>query len=207
MTTNGAEPSKQEIRLEDGTLANGFDLQMADRLDNLAQRMSRRGVLAKLGKWSLGLAGASAGLTLLPVDRAFGVVEELDVMAVSRNCRNWKLCGLWGWLCDCCNGSGRGIDQCPACGATGHNWKRCCCNPNTANTYEITYADCCNFPNDGLHCGEEKIGQCVGCLGCENHPREQPYWCYSDRRPTPDRYICTKVITGAVCGGCPRTLV
>lgn len=135
-------------------------------LVGLAQRSSRRGVLARLGKIALGLLGVSV-LPNLPLDRIFKVQAQAE-------CNALELCGIWGWLCNsgasnCCNG-GVGSSGCPSCTSRGYfAWSVCCPSGGQCiDGFYIDYWDCCG--------GGAGAAGCTGTK-CTNNPVVQPQWC------------------------------
>lgn len=129
-----------------------FDRLVSNNLVQFAQRSSRRGFLAKLGKIGLGVLGVTTA-SLLPVDRT---VRE----AKASNCSNWYLCGLYGKTCDCCAGDDF---HCPYGSAQFGYWSSCC------SSKTIYYWDCCN------------ASATCNCTTCLNNPSPQPAWCNGGR--------------------------
>src|SRR5687768_3090076 len=86
-------------------------------LNDFAQRMSRRGVIARVGKFVLAAMGISL-MPNLPWDRSFTAAAKIG-------CGDWKLCGICGNLCTSCCGGG-GLFNCPSCTTKGHFWAKCC---------------------------------------------------------------------------------
>ena len=150
-------------------------------LDRLSQRVSRRGVLGKLGKLALATLGVSIVSEVLPVSHG---VAEADIA-----CTDWRMCNFCGVQCDCCNGTS-GIGTCPACATVGSFWTGCCCKPG-ALAYTVRYWDCMKGS-----CSNEKYNQCQNCTSC-SRGCPQPVWGNGT-------YMCTAVIvTSNVCGlGC-----
>ncbi|HYP24035.1 MAG TPA: methylamine dehydrogenase light chain [Actinomycetota bacterium] len=175
--------------LEEG---GSFDRFVSRGLADASQRLSRRGVLAKAGKVVLGVLGVSTGLAALPLDRA-GADSDTEIIG---GCDDWKLCGLWGRLCNCCNGTA-GIGTCPGCADLnpGHFWTSCCCKPSANTMYWIRYYDCCNG------CPSSKVDECKTCRTCWKNPVEQPEWCYTTGVGT-GQYVCTTVVKMNSCGMC-----
>lgn len=155
---------------EKNSKENQFDLATAHFLDSFAQRISRRGVLARAGKFALGILGLSF-VPNLPLDRVFRVEAQTSCSAQS-------LCGISGNLCltgqaVCCNGNAAGSDGCPSCTNRGSFWERCCeLGCEGAGKY-VQYWDCCGTKSGWTS------SQAAGCKGqrCDRHPIEQPLWC------------------------------
>lgn len=158
---------------------NWIDTAAGKLVDEFAQRISRRGVLARAGKIALGLLGVSLAPNL-PLDRIFKVEAQSSCTAAS-------LCGIYGWLCntgspDCCSG-GIAANGCPSCTTRGSFWSKCC--PVGCETGEfVEYWDCCG--------PSPLAGGCRG-MRCENNT-PQPVWCDGDV------YRCTIVLfSGTPC--------
>src|SRR5215207_764342 len=92
---------------------SNFDAATARVLNGLSQRVSRRSMIARVGKFAFGLLG----VPLLPLDRI--VVTEANAQSGwGSGCKKWELCGIWGRLCNKCNcrcETGPGADECPSC--------------------------------------------------------------------------------------------
>ena len=164
---------------------NRFDVVTASLMDGLAQRVSRRGVLAHIGKFALGLAGLSIVPTL-PLDRTF-VVE-----AQSIGCDDWRLCGICGKLCaDCCGGSGS-LTTCPSCTTKGHfAWTKCCTNP-ACEERMIEYWDCCG--------DAEGSDDCEGMTCNNNCSPSITVWCrHPDTLEPLGTYRCTIIVDRGSC--------
>jgi methylamine dehydrogenase light chain len=155
-------------------------------LDNFAQRISRRGILARLGDLALAALGISL-VPNLPLNRTF--VAEANV-----GCDDWRLCGIWGWLCaDCCGGNGS-LTSCPSCSGGGTtqgsgSWSLCCPSGNDCGSKTITYRDCCGGT-------DTQAGPCQGTQCQKNINGEQPQWCNNGALGT---YRCTIISVGGNC--------
>lgn len=148
-------------------------------LDNFAQRVSRRGMLARLGKFALGLTGLSL-IPNLPIDRTFTVDAD-----GGPGCGDWRTCGMYGSPCKaCCDGTGS-LTMCPSCTLVGSFWSKCCFNPVTCTNKLVRYIDCCG----GTH---PQVGNCAGPF-CTSGT-VQPSWCAGG-----GTYRCTRI---AVVGDC-----
>lgn len=152
-----------------------FDLATSRALDNFAQRISRRGILARMGKFALGALGISL-LPNLPLDRTF-VAEAFGCDT------DWRLCGIYGFLCaDCCGGTAS-LTTCPSCTTKGFSsWSSCCESEDGCIRRMITYWDCCGGTDT----------QAASCRGeqCRRNPVAQPAWCSSGA------YRCTVITQG-----------
>lgn len=147
-----------------------LDEQIARALTWHAEASSRRGLLAKLGKVALVLAGVAVVPQLLPVDRR--VADAWD-------CGDWRLCGIWGRTCDCCNGGC--LNCCPDGSQFYSYWQSCCPNPFAGQNWML-YWDCCNGSVD-----------CSSCTWCYGNGSSKGIWCGGGT------YNCTAVVTGDSC--------
>ena len=157
-----------------------LDEQAADSLASWSQRVSRRGVIAKVGKVAMWIAGVSA-IPLLPLYR----------VEAQSGCGHFSTCGMWGYFCKaCCDPSYNymgSTTQCPPCTTKGGSWPRCCsdCSACPPVAFNMLYFDCC---------GPAGSEECQGSW-CGNNPNQQPWWC----APAPGAYRCTVLQTGSPC--------
>ena len=125
----------------------------------LAQRTSRRSLLAVLGQV---LTGAAL-IPLLPIDRSARAAEAPAKPAADdpKSCDYWKYCAVDGFLCSCCGGSS---NSCPP-GTTPSpiTWIGTCHNPSDDRDYIVSYNDCC---------GKVSCGNCE----CNRNEREKPMY-------------------------------
>ena len=158
-----------------------FDDLAAKALGEFSQRLSRRGLLAKVGKYLIGAAGLAV-IPTLPVDR-MSTARAVDP------CSDWMLCGICGYVCNptksgCCNGQ-RNSSGCPSCLTRGsYAWSKCCTDVNdiACGGFLISYYDCCGA--GGSNCrGATCLNNC-----------EQPAWCSNGLA-----YGCTVAVVGASC--------
>jgi methylamine dehydrogenase light chain len=154
---------------------------------SLAQRTSRRSVLAALGRM---LTGAAL-LPLLPIDRSSraaaseaaasahaaatngaapaaatgpGMAAKAPSKAALDNpesCEYWKYCAIDGFLCSCCGGSSHSCP--PGTAPSPITWIGTCHNPADARDYIVSYNDCC---------GKTSCGNCE----CNRNEREKPMY-------------------------------
>ena len=141
-------------------------MQSLDRLfeksaRSLAQRSSRRSLLASLG----GLLTGAALLPLLPIDRtaraqspAAGVAKPT---ADEQNCQYWKYCAIDGFLCACCGGTSHTCP--PGTQSSPITWIGTCHNAGDGRDYIISYNDCC---------GKVSCGDCF----CNRNEGEKPMY-------------------------------
>ncbi len=157
--------------------AGSFFDRGVERLSRLvAQRSSRRSVLARLGTALVG----GALLPILPVDRSGGIrrarAEAFAATAQTTDptqCNYWRYCAIDGYMCSCCGG---GPSTCPpGSHPSPSSWVGSCINPDDGQAYLIAYRDCC---------GKDSCGQCA-CLALEGEmPVYRPQlnndivWCF-----------------------------
>ena len=126
---------------------------------SLAQRTSRRSLLASLGQ----LLTGAALLPLLPVDRtSLARAAEGKAPADSpESCEYWKYCAIDGFLCSCCGGTSA---SCPP-GTAGSpiSWIGTCHNAADGRDYIVSYNDCC---------GKSTCGTC----DCTRNEGEKPIY-------------------------------
>ena len=168
--------------------AKSFDELTARYFDRWGQRLSRRGVIARVSKAVLKIAGIAL-VPVLPVDRAyaqFGCAGD------------WRLCGMKGFFCNSCCGRPASFSACPPCAgmATGFFWDKCCKNPSTCTCTMFRYIDCCS--NRGFCTGgtSDPSCQCTGAM-CGNAAGAIAYC------PSTHRYFrCTIVqqVGACTCG-------
>lgn len=163
-----------------------FDLFTARVLDKYAQQHSRRGFLGKVFSGILKLLGIS----LIP---ALPLIRIVTVEAQGVSCNDWRLCGIWGYLCNttCCGATG-GFSTCPGCTQVGSYWECCCAYPYgcPGDGTRFRYKDCCGY--------NDPAADCRGAA-CTRHPGgAQPAWCSSGLP-----YQCTIVEQVASCNPVP----
>ena len=153
----------------------------------LAQRVSRRSALARIGAWAM----AGAALPLLPVARAGAAGatgRDGDFASKAQTtddtaCDYWRYCGIDGSLCTCCGGTPSSCP--PGSVASPSSWIGSCHNPDDGKTYLVAYRDCC---------GKDSCGRC-SCLNVEGEsPAYRPQlnsdiiWCFGAENMT---YHCS----------------
>jgi methylamine dehydrogenase light chain len=125
----------------------------------VAQRTSRRSLLASLGQ----LLTGAALVPLLPVVRAGRArADEAAPRADSpESCNYWKYCAIDGFLCSCCGGTAA---SCPP-GTTPSpiSWVGTCHNAADGRDYVVSYNDCC---------GKSTCGTC----DCARNEGEKPIY-------------------------------
>jgi methylamine dehydrogenase light chain len=126
---------------------------------SLAQRTSRRSVLASLGQ----LLTGAAVLPLLPIQRGGSArASEAKPRADSpEDCQYWKYCALDGFLCSCCGGTSSSCP--PGTAQSPISWIGTCHNPADGRDYVMSYNDCC---------GKSSCGACV----CSRNEGEKPIY-------------------------------
>ena len=137
----------------------------------LAQRTSRRSLLAALGQV---LTGAAL-IPLLPVDRSARAQTPASPPAPAnthakadkavtddpKSCDYWKYCAVDGFLCSCCGGSSNSCP--PGTAPSPITWIGTCHNPADKRDYIVSYNDCC---------GKVSCGNCE----CNRNEREKPMY-------------------------------
>jgi len=175
---------------------NRFDRTTALVLDGFSQRVSRRSMLVRVGKFVFSILGVSA-LPLLPVDRIVRMVE-----AQGSGCHKWQLCGIWGRLCTTCSCCAGTQQFCPRCTYQGGFWATCC--PVRTATGELTgeyrnvkYTDCCG--QQGTIANNGDSASCLTGEFCQGNgfepPVGQPIWCDG----APGAYRCTHYQVFGIC--------
>jgi methylamine dehydrogenase light chain len=131
----------------------------------LAQRTSRRSLLARLGALLVG----GAALPLLPVARARaaarepipGEPSESTPEGDPQDCQYWRYCAIDGFLSACCGGTQRSCP--PGTEMSPVTWLGTCRNPADGRDYVISYNDCC---------GKDACGRCI----CMRHQGDRPVY-------------------------------
>ncbi len=124
---------------------------------SLAQRTSRRSLLASLGQ----LLTGAALLPLLPVDRASRAHAAEAKPEGPQSCDYWKHCAIDGFLCSCCGGTSSSCP--PGTAASPISWVGTCHNPADGRDYIVSYNDCCGKST------------CAAC-DCNRNEREKPIY-------------------------------
>ncbi|MBK9135167.1 MAG: amine dehydrogenase [Betaproteobacteria bacterium] len=121
------------------------------RARTLAQRSSRRSVLAGVGRM---LVAGAFTLPVLPFDRtqhahaagggggggaAGGAARKRT--PVDTDCDYWRYCSVDGFLCSCCGGSATACP--PGTEISKASWLGTCFNPADKKQYLVNYYDCC----------------------------------------------------------------
>ena len=153
-----------------------IDDQTAQFLTDWSQRVSRRGLLARVANLALKIAGISI-VPLLPVDRAFAQGGGCD----------WRTCNMHGYFCsNCCGGSGS-FSTCPNCTSRQGSWVGCCEVPGSCpkRCRLFRYYDCCAPAGTGTSCRGSQCGSLPW-----------PAYC------TSGEFRCTIVVDGGTCNSC-----
>jgi len=131
---------------------------------SLAQRTSRRSLLATLGK----LLTGAALIPLLPMDRSSRAEAaepaekgKGNAAADPQSCEYWKYCAIDGFLCSCCGGTSNSCP--PGTSPSPITWIGTCHNPADDRDYIVSYNDCC---------GKVSCGNCE----CNRNEREKPMY-------------------------------
>jgi methylamine dehydrogenase light chain len=146
---------------------------------SIAQRTSRRSVLASLGALLLG----SSAVPLLPVTRGALAADANGKANGSKgdaantagagktgvaagindptSCDYWRHCAIDGYLCGCCGGTQSACP--PGTEMSAVTWVGTCHNPGDGKDYVISYNDCC---------GKATCGRCL----CNRNERDTPLY-------------------------------
>lgn len=166
-------------------LAGALDAGIARGARRLANGLSRRGVLARLGTALVGMGT----VPLLPLVRE-AAADAIPEMGDPQSCDYWRYCAFGGSLCSCCGGT---HTQCPpGTELSPVTWIGTCLNPTDGKQYVISYNDCC---------GKSPCARC----GCHRTEGDKPVyfpsksndilWCFGTKTHT---YHCTVAL---VLGG------
>jgi len=137
------------------SLLKRFDKVVEANVRSSARAYGRRSFLATTGTV---LAGAAAGLPVLPFDRRANAAEPAEDM--TDPCGYWRHCAIDGFLCE---QSGGTIRTCPPGSTTSAvSWVGTCANPDDGKNYLISYNDCCGKP------------AAFGATFCNNNKGERP---------------------------------
>jgi hypothetical protein len=180
------------------TAESKVDERITVYLETQGQKLSRRGILATVGRLVLRLTGLVL-LPLLPLDR------RANAQAVG-SCSDFTACGMCGYFCKaCCGGSIAATEACPSCLNTYSSWTFCCTDPCTGLGHSVTYVDCgstsranaaaCQATGSTATCGN-------GCaaLGHPSGPSGATFYNSTHDGAT---YSCTVLVVGAAGeGGC-----
>ncbi|MBB5222624.1 methylamine dehydrogenase light chain [Amaricoccus macauensis] len=160
------------------SLLKRFDKAVEANVRSSARSYGRRSFLATTGTV---LAGAAAGLPILPFDRRANAATGDEA---ADPCSYWRQCAIDGFVCE---ESGGSITQCPPGTSTSAvSWVGTCMNPDDNKNYLISYNDCC---------GKQAV---FGATFCNNNKGERPgyrmglyndiNWCMAN---TDKGYHCT----------------
>jgi len=134
---------------------SAWDRRFENSARALAQRTSRRGVIAAIGRV---LTGAAL-LPLLPIDRSSRA--QAANAQNPEECEYWKYCAIDGFLCSCCGGSSSSCP--PGTQPSPITWIGTCHNPADQRDYIVSYNDCC---------GKSSCGNCE----CNRNEHEKPMY-------------------------------
>ena len=140
-------------------MMRAFDQLFERSTRSLAQRTSRRSLLASFGE----LLTGAALLPLLPVDRASRAraAEGKPRADGPESCDYWKYCAIDGFLCSCCGGTSASCP--PGTAASPISWVGTCHNAGDGRDYIVSYNDCC---------GKSTCGAC----DCTRNEGEKPMY-------------------------------
>jgi methylamine dehydrogenase light chain len=169
----------------------------------MSERISRRSMLSRLGRWGIGAAGVAI-IGSLPVSRLASAAETtnadlfpaFDETDDSSSCEYWRWCNMDGTPCTSC--AGGGVTTCPPGSKPGAEfWVGCCTNPDDDKTYLIAYYDCCGAPGcSNTFCGQPD-SQAIMFNPVTGSYDPDIIWCVSDESQS---YTCTMAsILGTDC--------
>ena len=136
---------------------NAVDARVTRSTRTLAQTVSRRGFIGRLGTL---LVGAGA-IPLLPVTREAAAATQIPEMGDPQSCDYWRYCAFGGNLCSCCGGSHTTCP--PGSELSPITWLGTCRNPADGKHYVISYNDCC---------GKSSCGNCL----CQRNENDRPIY-------------------------------
>ena len=165
-------------------METAFDRWMERRGRRLAQGMSRRSFVSRLGVL---LVGGSA-LPILPVARAAAEGGRTEPAATTPEgdptaCEYWRHCAIDGFACACCGGTQTSCP--PGAELSAVTWVGTCRNPADGRDYVVSYNDCC---------GQSSCGRCLCNRNEDDKPMYVPSksndinWCQSSQSNV---YHCT----------------
>lgn len=137
----------------------------------MSERTSRRSLISKLGRWTLGVSGVAV-ISSLPVTRAAEALADdsaasalpspkkdpyvltYDNTKDASKCEYWRWCNMDGTPCTSCVGGG--LTTCaPGSKPGAEFWVGCCTNPDDGKSYLVAYYDCCGAPGcSTTHCSD-----------------------------------------------------
>ncbi|QNG21165.1 amine dehydrogenase [Rhodococcus triatomae] len=173
----------------------------------MSERVSRRSMISRIGRWTMGVSGVAL-ISSLPVTRsAFaqetpapeggGEPQLLDFDGHDpAECEYWRWCNMDGTSCAACNGGG--VTTCaPGSKPGAEFWVGCCTDPDDGKTYLIAYYDCCGAPScSNAFCGEPDT-QAIMYNPVSGSYDQEIIWCVSDESQS---YTCTMApIIGEDC--------
>jgi len=171
----------------------------------MSERISRRSLLSRIGRWGIGAAGVAI-VGSLPVTRsalasenngaADGLFPAFDETEDSSSCQYWRWCNMDGTPCTSC--AGGGVTTCPPGAKPGAEfWVGCCTNPEDGKTYLIGYYDCCGAPGCSNTFCSQPDSQAVMYNPITGSNDPDILWCVSDESQS---YTCTMApVIGADC--------
>jgi methylamine dehydrogenase light chain len=197
----------------------------------LSERVSRRGMLARIGRWAVGVSGVTA-VNALPVARTArdaaaapgapaapqpvaapsgagrpAQAPETDTPLVSPfEGTDPTECDYWRY-CNfdgalCSTCAGGGVTTCPPGTTPGAEfWVGCCNDPETGSTYLIAYYDCCGAAPCSNDYCQEVYSQMSPYDPATGSQDTTIVWCLTDETQA---YACTIApIMGQECSPRP----
>ncbi|CAG6395232.1 hypothetical protein NMG29_39080 [Streptomyces cocklensis] len=165
----------------------------------MSERVSRRSVIGRLGRWTVGATGVAV-IGALPVTRSTEAVAatpkaggDHEPAALTykgkdpAECEYWRWCNMDGAACAACDGGG--VTTCaPGSKPGAEFWVGCCTNPKDGKTYLIAYYDCCGAPGcTNAFCGDPDVQARMYNPAAGSYDQEI-IWCVSDESQS---YTCT----------------
>ncbi|MGC5247918.1 methylamine dehydrogenase light chain [Gordonia sp. DT219] len=208
---DGHETSEQRFPVDEETVAaqaqwmSGDGGSLTSRAGRkLSERVSRRSMISKIGRWTLGASGVAV-IGSLPVSRAAAdpqpasgpepLVPEYNGSNPAE-CEYWRWCNMDGTPCAACEGGG--VSTCaPGSKPGAEFWVGCCTNPKDKKTYLIAYYDCCGAPGcANAFCGEPDM-QAIMYNPVAGSYDQEIIWCVSEESQS---YTCTMApVVGVDC--------
>jgi hypothetical protein len=154
-------------------------------LIRIGRSTTRRGVLARSARTTLGIVGITVGLSSL---------SQRSARAGERCCGDDSYCGIWGNACtnaDCEHGAGVGM--CPDYAFPSGGWFYCCeLAPTSWGLFY--YQDCCC--NQSTCATDGCCGKCGPECHCHPDSSQITTWCLNQNYP---HYVCTRVVWWGEC--------
>lgn len=207
MSENRYPVDEETVQAQADWMAGEGGSMMSRTGRRMSERTSRRSVISKIGRWSLGMSGVAV-IGALPVTRAVASpggggagpnepqVLTYDKTDDAATCEYWRWCNMDGTPCTSCQGGG--LTTCaPGSKPGAEFWVGCCTNPDDNKTYLIAYYDCCGAPGcSNTFCADPEA-QAIMYNPVSGSFDQEIIWCVSDESQS---YTCTMApIIGEDC--------